>query len=111
MTRPALQQMARWLTRRERHDWSWAELSERSGHPVWRLRYWQRRLEGTHDPRPRPRRGGAFVAVELAEPVSAGTSPGGAIEITTPSGYRVTVAREFDAEHLRQVVQVLERGC
>ena len=47
MTRSDPQQMTRWLARRTRHGWSWAELSARSGHPVWRLRYWQRRLAET----------------------------------------------------------------
>ena len=109
MTRPAPQQMARWLSRRERHGWSWAELCRRSGHPVWKLRYWQRRLEDTAAPR--PKRARAFVAVEICEPVPAVSSSAGAIEITTPSGYRVTVAHDVDAEHLRRVVRALERGC
>src|SRR5438046_10715842 len=30
MTRPDPQQLARWLTRRDRHGWSWVELSARS---------------------------------------------------------------------------------
>ena len=109
MTRPDPQQMTRWLTRRERHGWSWAELCRRSGHPVWRLRYWQRRLEGT--PALQPKRDSAFVAVEIAEPVRTGRSGDGVIEITTPSGYRVMVAHDFDAEHLRRVVQALESRC
>lgn len=109
MTRPDPQQLARWLARRERHGWSWAELCRRSGHPLWRLRYWQQRLAGT--PARRPRRGGAFVAVEIAEPVPTGRSSGDVIEITTPSGYRVTVGRDFESEHLRRVLQALERGC
>ena len=109
MTRADPQQMTRWLSRRERHSWSWAELCRRSGHPVWRLRYWQRRLEGA--PAPRPKRARAFVTVDIAESVTARTSSAGALEITTPSGYRVTVAHDFDPEHLRRVVQALERGC
>lgn len=109
MTRSAPQQVARWLTRRERHGWSWAELSSRSGHPVWRLRYWQRRL--AESVVAKPGRSGAFVAVDIREPEPAGTTSSTAIEITTPSGYRVSVAPGFDAEHLRRVVQVLERGC
>ena len=28
--------MAFWLSRRARHGWSWADLSRRSGQPVWR---------------------------------------------------------------------------
>jgi hypothetical protein len=106
MRRADPQQMARWLARRERQGWSWTELSQRSGHPTWKLRWWQKRFErmpvapGTRE------RG--FVVVEVAEPVR---NAGGSIEITTPSGYRVQVARGFDAEHLRRVLQALERGC
>ena len=41
-------------------------MSFQSGHPVWRLRYWQRRRDPANA---RPRRGGpAFVAVEVQEP-------------------------------------------
>ena len=97
--------MRRWLARRWREGWSWAELSRQSGHPVWRLRYWQRRLE-------RPgatarRRGPAFVAVEVTEPVRRG----GSIAITTPTGYRLEVAGDVDAEQLCRVVEALERRC
>lgn len=99
--------MARWLTRRERHGWSWVELSARSGHPVWRLRYWQRRLEGAS----RPKRDRTFVAVDIAQPLPLAASSGEAIEITTPSGHRVTVAPGFDAEHLRQVLRALNASC
>jgi len=34
------QEMARWLKQRESEDWSWVQLSVRSGHPVCKLRYW-----------------------------------------------------------------------
>jgi hypothetical protein len=98
--------MARWLSRRERQGWSWAKLSQRSGHPTWKLRWWHKRLERTPVVPGTRERG--FVAVEVAEPAwNAGTS----IEITTPSGYRVQVGPDFDAEHLRRVMQALERGC
>ena len=96
--------MARWLKQREREDWSWVQLSARSGHPVWKLRYWQRRLK-------RRRRGPpeeAFVAVEVTSPAASVTAP---LEITTPSGYRVHVPRDFEPEHLRRVVEALERRC
>jgi hypothetical protein len=109
MTRSNPQQMARWLARRERHGWSWAELSERSGHPVWKLRYWQQRAEATSALK--SDRGGGFVTVDVAEPVTTRPPIPGALEITTPSGCRVTVAHDFDADHLRRVVQALERGC
>ena len=98
--------MASWLARRERGGWSWAELSRRSGHPTWRLRYWSRRLV----PTPFVQRTGepGFVAIAVTEPASNSSA---SIAITTPSGYRVEVARDFDAEHLRRVLQALERGC
>ena len=109
MTRSNPQQMARWLSRRERHGWSWAELSSRSGHPVWKLRYWQQRAVATSASQSDC--SGGFVTVDVTEPVTAPAPIAGALEITTPSGYRVMVARDFDPEHLRRVMQALERGC
>lgn len=109
MTRSDPQQMTRWLARRTRHGWSWAELSARSGHPVWRLRYWQRRLAETAAAG--RNRSGGFVTVDITEPEPVSTSSTTAIEITTPSGYRVLVAHDFDPEHLRRVVQALESRC
>ena len=98
--------MASWLARRERGGWSWAELSRRSGHPTWRLRYWSRRLARTAVEQRTGERG--FVAVAVTEPAG---NTGASLEITTPSGYRVQVARGFDAGHLRRVIEALERGC
>lgn len=109
MTRSNPQQMARWLARRERHGWSWAELSERSGHPVWKLRYWQQRAVATSASK--SDRSGGFVTVDITGPVTTRSPEIGALEVTTPSGYRVTVTHDFDAEHLRRVVQALELGC
>ena len=98
--------MARWLARREEQGWSWAELSRRCGHPTWKLRYWSGRL--ARRPVAQSARERGFVAVAVREPA---TSTGTSIAITTPSGYRVEVASDFDAEHLRRVLQALERGC
>ena len=98
--------MARWLARRERQGWSWTELSERSGHPTWKLRWWQKRFERTGGSG--HARSGSFAAVEVT---AAAPNPGGSIEITTPSGYRVQVGPDVDTEHLRRVMQALERGC
>ena len=109
MTRSNPQQMARWLARRERHGWSWAELSERSGHPAWKLRYWQQRAVATSASK--SDRSGGFVTVDTTGPVTTRSPAVVALEITTPSGYGVTVTHDFDAEHLRRVVQALERGC
>ena len=109
MTRADPKQEARWLARRERHGWSWLELSARSGHPVWRLRYWQRRLEETAAAK--PDRSNGFVTVDITEPEPVSASSPTAIEITTPSGYRVTVAPGFDAEHLHRVLRALTTSC
>lgn len=106
MRRANPEQMARWLSRGQREGWSLAELSRRCGHPTWKLRWWQKRLERTR--RGVGRSGGAFVAVEVTEPKS---DAGAAIELTTPSGYRLQVPRDVDAAHLRRVLEVLERGC
>ena len=54
-----------------------------------------------------PIHGPAFVAVEVT-PAANANAP---IEIATPSGYRVHVPRDFDAEHLRRVLEALERRC
>ncbi len=97
--------MARWLKQRDREGWTWVQLSARSGHPVWKLRYWQRRLK--RDSQPTKRRAHAFVAVEVTPAVSANAP----IEIATRSGYRVQVPREFDAEHLRRILDALDRRC
>ena len=109
MARLDPKQMARWLTRRDRHSWTWLELSARSGHPVWRLRYWQRRLEETAAAA--PGRSSGFVTVDVREPEPVSASSTTAIEITTPLGYRVTVAPGFDAEHLHQVLRALTTSC
>jgi hypothetical protein len=93
------------LARRDRHGWSWAELSRRSGLPVWTLRWWRRRLASKPAPR-RPVRG--FVRVRVVEPPRADGSP---LEVITSSGVRVLVGPRFDAEHLSQVIRALESGC
>jgi len=107
MTRFDRQQAVRWLSRCERRGWSWAELSARSGHPIWRLRYWQRRLAATAT----PGRSAGFVAVDITESGPVSTSSTTALEIITPSGHRVAVAPGFDAEHLRRVLQTLAAAC
>ena len=106
MGRADPQEMARWLTRRKREHWSWAQLSGWSGHPVWKLRYWQRRLDRSG--RAAKRGTEAFVAVEVTSPAAHANA---SIEVTTPSGYRVQVPGGFDAEHLRRVLETLERRC
>jgi hypothetical protein len=93
------------LSRRERRGWSWAELSRRSGLPVWKLRWWQRRLEPP-GPTRRPRR--SFLPVQV---VAASRRASPALELRTRSGVHVVVPAGFDAEHLRRVLEVLEASC
>ena len=97
--------MARWLAQRNEHGWSWVELSRRSGHPAWKLRWWQGRLERNPLSKEPAR---AFVAVEISQ---RERSDPGAITITTPSGYRIEVASDINGEQLRRVVGALERRC
>ena len=105
MRRQHPQHMARWLARRNEHGWSWVELSRRSGHPAWKLRWWQGRLE-RNPVQQLPAR--AFVAVEISRPERPST---GAVTITTPSGYRIEVASDINGEQLRRVVEALEQRC
>jgi len=97
--------MKRLLAGRERHGWSWAELSRRSGLPVWKLRWWRTRLARK---RPARRPGRTFVPVKIVESPRNDSSP---LEVITPSGVRIRVAVDFDADHLRRVVRALEPGC
>jgi len=99
------ERMRRLLARRERHGWSWAELSRRSGMPVWKLRWWHRRLARK---RPATRSRRAFVPVKVIESRAAGCSP---LEVITPSGFRILVPGGFSAEDLRRVVEALEPAC
>ena len=99
------QLMKRLLVRRERHGWSWAELSRRCGLPVWKLRWWCVRLERAESAR-RSRQ--AFVPVEIVASPRREFPP---LEVVTPSGVRILVPKEFDAGHLRRVVEALEPPC
>lgn len=105
MRRQHPQHMARWLAQRKEHGWSWVELSRRSGHPAWKLRWWQGRLERNPLPQEPAR---TFIAVELAGRERSNLD---AITITTPAGYRIEVASDIAAEQLRRVVDALERRC
>jgi len=93
------------LARRERHGWSWPELSRRSGLPVWKLQSWQRRLRKRRSAR---RSGRAFVPVQV---VAVGRRDGPPLELLTPSGVRILVTASFDADHLRRVLKALEPSC
>ena len=93
------------LARRERQGLSWADLSRRSGLPVWKLRWWSKRLSPKLPVR-KPRR--SFVAVQIID--SPRPDPP-ALEIVTPSGFRLRVPADFDPDHLRRLVATLEAGC
>lgn len=99
--------MRMWLSRRDRHRWSWAELSRRSGLPVWKLRWWRRRFDRIADPPDRPT--DAFVAVDVVTlPLAM------PIEVVTRSGHRLSVPVGFDEEHLTRILrllQALDAGC
>ena len=101
MTRQDPQKMAGWLAKQERNGWSWAELSRRSGLPAWKLRWWHDRLKRNPAAQTPAR---SFVAVEIADSVQP---TGASIEVTTPSGFRLEVPPDFDADHLRRLLQVL----
>lgn len=93
------------LARRERQGLTWAELSRHCKLPVWKLRWWQRRLS----PAPRTRKAlPSFVPVQVVPPART-DSP--ALEVMTPSGFRLRVPVDFDADHLRRVVRALEGPC
>lgn len=99
------ERMAALLAERDRHGWSWSELSRRSGLSVRKLRWWHERFKRNPVAR---RRVGSFVAVEVTDSARARLD---AIEITTPSGDRVAVPPGFDPEHLRRLLEVLAGQC
>ena len=67
---------------------------------------WQRRLDRSG--RQRASHDEAFVAVEV---LSAPANVDAPIEVAMPSAYRVQVLCGFDAEHLRRLLDCLERQC
>jgi hypothetical protein len=93
------------LARRVQQGWSWAELSRRCGLPVWKLRWWHKRLARI---RPKPRRARIFVPVEVVDVPRADGSP---LEVVTPSGFRILVPPGVTADDLIQVVKALEPSC
>lgn len=79
--------MAHWLEWRQRQGWSWSETARRSGYSARKLRSWQVRFERTGAAEVSPP---AFVAVEVTDPAPAAHATP-TLELTTPSGQRVTV--------------------
>jgi hypothetical protein len=92
------------LAEGERHGWSCAEMSRRSGVPAWTVRWWAQRRKKT---RARRRSSRPFIAVDLINSKPAETF----LEVITPSGLRVRVPPDADLEHLRRVIRALEREC
>jgi hypothetical protein len=92
------------LAQGERHGWSCAEMSRRSGVPAWTVRWWAQRRKKSTARRQSPR---PFVAVELIDSKPQETF----LEVITPSGFRVRVAPDVDLEHLQRVIRALEPGC
>jgi hypothetical protein len=105
MRRANPEQMAKWLARGAQYGWSLSELARRSGYPAWKLGWWQKRRDRF---RAAETASGAFVAVELTDAVS---SPPATLEVTTPSGHRVSVPAGFDAEHLRRLLAAIATAC
>jgi hypothetical protein len=97
--------MKRLLALRERHGWSFPELSRRTGLPVWKLYWWHRRLG---KPKAAPRACRTFVPVQV---VDSPPVDGSSLEVITPAGFRVRVPADFQAEHLRRVLEALEGAC
>jgi len=97
--------MKKLLARRKHHGWSWAELSRRCGLPEWKLHWWRRRLAGTRRVR-RSRRG--FLPVQVVDAARRDSPP---VELVSASGVRILVPDNFDADHLKRVLEALEPAC
>ncbi|MFQ5382148.1 MAG: helix-turn-helix domain-containing protein [Dehalococcoidia bacterium] len=99
-------EMRRHLARRDRHGWTWAELSEQSGIPVSTLQWWRSRLAAEKPPEGREPDG--FVEVAVVADVE---DEHGHFEISLPDGCSVRVPLHFDSEALRQLLAVLSSRC
>ena len=96
------ERMRKLLARRERHGWSWSELSRRSGLPAWKLRWWHKRFASDEvDGESR------FAQVEVVEPQQHRPP----LEVVVASGARIVVPADFDAGHLRRLVKALGEPC
>ena len=97
-TRRDPKKMQKLFARRRRLGLTWNELAEDSGVPRTTLLYWDRRLRQEE-----PEETGRFVELVMSEaaPLTAALR----------GGRRVLVPVEFDADHLRRVVEALESEC
>ncbi len=102
-------QRARWrglLTEQQESGQSIAAFCRNRALPVWQFYEWKKRLCQVES--------GPFVAVEVvaSEPAKsatpAATVPSAPIEIRLRGGYRLLVKPDFEASHLRRLLQVLE---
>jgi len=93
-------EMARALARRDARGLTYDELSAETGIPVSTLSYWQRKLR---DEAEAP----AFVELELEDDAADAGEGDGAIEITSPGGYRVRFDSGVASEELRRVLEAL----
>lgn len=107
-TMRADEDIRRILALRDQHCLSWRTLSEEVGEPVWRLRYWARRVSAS-----RAATGSGFVElVPAAVPRAAEPATGDhRYIIELPSGARIHVDRRFDPEELRRVVIAVRESC
>jgi len=97
--------MKRLLARRERHGWSWPELSRHCGLPVWKLHWWRSRLSRRRRP---PKSHRAFVPVQVVEAARRDVRP---LEMVSRSGIRILVPADFDTDHLGRVLKALASSC
>ena len=102
-------QMRRLLARRERHGWSFRQLSDKTGIPVSTLSYWRRRLEaGAAAGRRR------FVPVRLTdheEEPAILEEDRAAVTLTLPSGIRLDIPARFDDGDLARLLRVVCEAC
>ena len=95
--------MAKALARRQRRGLSWTELSAETGIPTSTLQWWHRRLR---DDATRDESQGGFVRVAVAQ-----ARVGPPLAIVLRNGRRLIVPMEFDSEHLRRVIAVVDSEC
>lgn len=93
------------LARRQREGWSWAELSRRTGHATWKLRWWHKRLARTARAEGS---GQTFRPVRIVVGPRMESPP---LEVVTPRGYRVLVRPGVAPEELVRVLSTLDRPC
>jgi hypothetical protein len=105
MTQQSEQALAKWrnlVSEHSRSEQSAAAFCRERGLPISHFFYWKKRLRETAT--------SPFVAVQIA---NAGPAPAGAalstpIEVRLKNGRSLLVAPNFDANHLRSLLAVVE---